>query len=102
MSANKRPLAEVVSLAEWREEHTPHLSGKAVCLSCKHRWVAVAPAGSLWLECPKCRHDWGRYVEHVQREGPHWHCACGNDLFYVTPEGSYCPMCGVWTKGAVE
>jgi hypothetical protein len=29
-------------------------SGEAVCIACKKRWVAVAPVGVRWLECPSC------------------------------------------------
>lgn len=88
-----------IDLAAWKEENTPHLSGKALCLACRHEWAAVAPVGTVWLECPSCTLSRGRFVNAVEREGAHWHCACGNDLFYATPDGFYCPNCGVWQKG---
>jgi hypothetical protein len=36
------------------EREEPHLSGEAVCIGCKHQWVAVAPLGTWQLECPSC------------------------------------------------
>jgi len=86
------PLAPVVSLDEYR----PHLSGKARCLSCLHEWQAVAPVPTTWMECPECGCEHGRFVAQIEQDGPHWHCACGNDLFYRVPEGWYCPMCGLY------
>lgn len=90
---------KVVDLGKWKEENTPHLSGRARCLQCKHEWIAVAPVGTAWLQCPKCECENGRFAAQVQRDGMHWHCKCGNDLFHITPEGSYCPMCGAETRG---
>lgn len=76
----------------------PYKTGKAKCLSCRHEWIAVSPLGVVWFECPACGMEQGRSMGAVSREGAHWHCGCGNDLFYVTPDGSYCPVCGVKTN----
>lgn len=89
----------VIDLAAAKQERAPHLSGLARCLACRHEWVAVAPAGAAWLDCPKCSLERGRYIGHVQKDVPHWHCNCGNDLFYVTQDGYYCPNCGVYQHG---
>lgn len=86
--------SSVIDLAQARIARSPHLSGDAKCLACGHQWVAVAPVGTVWLECPACSLERGRYVAQVERPGPHWHCGCGNDLFRVTPDGPYCPNCG--------
>jgi len=86
------PLAPVISL----DEHRPHLSGKARCIACGHEEVCVAPLGVTWMECGKCHTDHMTWSAQVERDEPHWHCNCGNNLFYVTPEGWYCPMCGVY------
>lgn len=84
----------VIDLAEYR----PHSEGKARCLDCGHAWEAVAPVGVTWMECPMCGLMRGRFVWSHLREGAlHWRCDCGCDLFYVTPDGSYCPNCGAWT-----
>lgn len=77
-----------------------HNSGKARCLDCTHEWVAVAPGGTTWLECPQCKTFKGRYLGPCQRAkgADHWHCACGNDLFHAMREGVYCPCCGEWQQ----
>jgi Zn finger protein HypA/HybF involved in hydrogenase expression len=91
--------AEIIPLQQAKEEREPHLSGKARCLACKHEWIAVAPMGVTWLECPACSLERGRYVAQVKKEVPHWHCDCGNNLFYVTENGYYCPNCGLDQTG---
>ena len=89
----------VIDLAAAREEREPHLSGAAKCLACHHEWQAVAPVGTIWLECPACSLERGRFVRAVARDGDHWQCNCGNDLFRATADGMYCPNCGVWQSG---
>lgn len=84
----------VLDFKKPKTDNEPHLIGEARCLDCKHTWVARAPVGTLWLECPACTLKRGRYLERVQEPGPHWHCNCNCDLFYVTPDGYYCPNCG--------
>ena len=95
------PDPKLVSLAKWQEEHTPTLQGSAICLSCRHRWRAVMPleAGVVWIECPQCLLMRGRFINPVERDGLHWTCNCGNDLFYAMEHGMYCPNCGSWQKG---
>lgn len=36
------------------EPSDPHITGPAVCLECRHKWVAVAPVGTWHVECPGC------------------------------------------------
>ena len=91
--------AEVVSLAAWKEENGPHLAGSARCISCRHEWVSVAPVGTVWLDCPSCGMAKGRLVNPVLKDGLHWHCLCGNDIFYCHADGFYCPNCGEWQYG---
>lgn len=85
----------VVDLAEERARRGEHLTGPARCLSCRFEWVAVAPVGTVILECPECHLMRGRFVGEVLRDCLHWVCNCGNDLFLVTAEGFYCPHCGI-------
>ena len=88
-------MTKVANLQEEREKRSPHMTVKARCLACKHEWVAVAPTGTIWLTCPSCTLERGRFVAQVERHGiEHWHCNCGCDLFYVTKTDSYCPNCG--------
>lgn len=89
----------VLDLAAARKDREPHLSGAARCLACRHEWVAVAPTGVTWMECPACTLERGRMVAQAERNEPHWHCGCGNDLFFVVADGMYCPNCGDWQKG---
>ncbi len=85
--------SEVVLLDKYR----PRLEGWARCLACKHEWDAVVPIGSIWMVCPECSLERGRFVYYMMREEcQHWKCDCGNDLFYITPDGEYCPNCGTW------
>lgn len=89
----------ILNLLKYKEENTPHTSGKVKCLNCEYEWVAVAPTGKLWLKCPKCKIEKGTWVSPVERDEPHWQCKCGNWLFYVTSRGIYCPSCGNYQKG---
>jgi hypothetical protein len=73
-------------------------TGQAFCVSCRHEWVAVAPTGTLDLECPACQRHMGRFKfgfmpppETEVRE-----CGCGNQLFLLTREGHMCASCGVY------
>lgn len=73
-------------------------AGEAFCISCDHKWAAVAPTGSLFFECPGCRRFTGRWKftfgvpSGLQVRG----CNCGNQLFYLTPEGHLCANCGIY------
>lgn len=91
----------VIDLNQARADRTPRLAGPAKCMACAHTWAAVAPIGTVDLECPACHLDRGRFVGNVTRAGLHWTCHCGNDLFHICPEGTYCPACGEWQKGFV-
>ena len=85
----------VIDLAAKRAEKTPHLEGKARCIACQHEWEAVAPVGTVWLDCPECSLNKGAFIAEVLHEEDHWTCDCGNILFCHTPEGAYCPNCGL-------
>lgn len=88
-------MADIINLDDKR----PHLSGNAKCLGCGHIWVAVAPIGTIWLECPNCSSIKGRHIYPVERSVDRWVCNCGNDLFYMSINGVYCPNCGEWQTG---
>lgn len=75
-----------------------HGSGEAFCIQCGHTWHAVAPVGTVDLECPSCRTMKGKWRFEFQptpgtlvRE-----CNCGNQLFYLTPAGHLCANCGFY------
>lgn len=55
-------MADVIEFKRPKEESSdPHLSGEAICTSCRHEWVAVAPVGVDDMECPACGTMRGRY-----------------------------------------
>jgi hypothetical protein len=84
-------MGDVVNLNDAR----PHSEGEAFCLDCKHQWVAVAPSGVVWMECPACHLMRGRFkFHHMHYDKPHWECGCGNELFCILPDFVYCPNCG--------
>lgn len=76
------------------DDRRPVNTGLAFCLLCGHRWTAVAPIGTVFLECPLCKAIKGVFKFNCTKSGPHWECDCGNRLFYVTDDGYYCPNCG--------
>jgi len=91
-------MGELISLEEKKIEDQPHASGIAICLDCKYEWVAIAPLITTWLECPSCSLIRGRLKVYFERDGLQWECGCGNDLFFIKPEGCYCPNCGKWAQ----
>lgn len=46
------------------EERMLHKVSEVICVSCKHRWIAVRPTVTMLkhLECPKC-HRQGFVIE---------------------------------------
>ncbi len=73
-------------------------AGEAFCLACNHTWIAVAPTGSLAFECPACHTMKGKWkFEFFPGEDTMVRvCNCGNQLFYLTPDGHMCANCGVY------
>lgn len=82
----------------FKQREQPHKTGEARCMSCAHQWIAVAPIGVTWMECPACSAEKGYFIYPCLRDGNHWTCNCGNDLFQITQEGTYCPNCGNWQQ----
>lgn len=86
------------TIVELRPRHDPHGAGDAFCLQCNHQWVAVAPTGTVQLECPECHTMKGLFkFPFAPSEGQLVReCNCGNQLFYMTPEGHMCANCGTY------
>jgi len=75
-------------------EHMPHVSGKASCLGCGHWWVAVAPTGTVCLQCPECGLDKGVF-HAVCVPDTYWTCTCGCAHFFVSGTTNIiCALCG--------
>ena len=72
--------------------------GEAFCIQCKHEWVAVAIAGTIFFECPNCCTHKGllKYPIDINEGEVYRECRCGNSLFRITPEGHLCPNCGIY------
>lgn len=86
--------AEVIPLR--REKDEPTMAGGAMCLQCRHKWAAVAPAGTEWLECPACGMHKGAFTYPCcPPDGADWwQCNCGGHLFYMTRNETVCYKCG--------
>lgn len=72
---------------------TPHLTGQAICGNCRHEWVQVAEVGTTTLDCPECKRTWGVFKNMVEPKFS-WRCNCGEQLFWLTPDGAMCRRCG--------
>ncbi len=93
-------MGDIVSLTAVRQERTPHLHGAARCVGFRHEWQAVAPVGTVHLDCPACLLPKGLFVNLVSRGQQARTCNCGNDLFQIAPGlGPYCTGCGAQQLG---
>jgi hypothetical protein len=91
-------VSNIIPLFQPREEKIPQSQGEAFCIQCGREWQAVAPVGTVQLECPDCKTMKGLFRfpfapadGQLVRE-----CDCGNQLFYLTPEGHMCANCGTY------
>lgn len=88
---------DLIQLSDYR----PHLSGAACCVACGHRWQAVAPAGTVELECPACRTLKGLFRNFCEpHDSTHRYlCQCGSYAFGITIVDDvpvvHCLVCGV-------
>ena len=75
----------------------PHMTGKAVCLHCKHEWTAVAEIGTVALDCSKCGTGQGVFsgIALPDDPVPLWICDCGCRHFFISPSHAYCCHCGL-------
>jgi hypothetical protein len=92
----KKPSPEQVT------ETVAHGIGRAFCMSCFHHWDAAVPVGTTEFECPECHAMKGRwkFTFYPSEDTMVRECRCGNQLFYLTPEGHLCAECGSTTTGA--
>lgn len=88
-------MTNVISL----DEYKPHISGEATCLTCGHEWMAVAPIGTVELECSECHTFKGVFVGMTAPDTV-WECNCGNQHFYIDPDGAMCAKCGTRQDGS--
>lgn len=94
-------LAGVTDLGEFKTGTGRHLTGPAQCLACGHGWVAVAPVGVCWLECPSCGTYRGTWSGVVGYGSPVevFRCGCGCEAIraFLVDGGPrlVCCSCGV-------
>lgn len=83
-----------------KEPEVQHGVGEAFCIACDHRWTAVAPTGTIDLECPNCKSMKGQWAFAFSPEEGQLvrSCDCGNQLFLLTPEGHMCANCGLYQR----
>jgi len=90
---------KIIDLQKAKDERTPHLSGKARCLTCHYDFVAVMPVGCQTVTCSKCGHD-AHMLGEVVTNGDQWRCtSCRWFLFRVDRHSIYCPKCGQYQRG---
>jgi hypothetical protein len=82
------------------EANCPHGAGEMFCMACNHTWAGVAPIGATEaFTCPSCGTHRGRWkFEFTPPETTIWTCNCGNQLFNITPKGTFCPGCGDYMR----
>lgn len=84
-------MADIIDI---REHQDGNLAGEFICTGCGHTWHGVSSVGDTAVECPGCR----RYMGVIRAEvvpPQFWQCGvCTADLFYLTPGGAICRMCG--------
>jgi len=87
----------IIDFNKYKAENSPHLSGSARCIGCKHEWIAVTPIGTInYLECPNCGAFKGALVYPCVRENiDQFECNCGSNWFsYHRDNVMMCINCG--------
>lgn len=90
-------MGEVVVL----QEHKTHITGEAKCLTCDYIWVAIAPIGTVELECSNCG-TWKGVFTGMTCPDLVWECDCGNQHFYIDDIGAMCSRCGLRQHGFID
>lgn len=98
-------MVETIDFLKAKQDRQPHLSGKARCLACKHEWDAVAPQGTLDLECPECATTRGVWKHPFSADVGQKlfvcnHCEC--DHFVIQPHRVICIGCGTFHQPWAE
>lgn len=88
----------VTDISKAREARNPQRTGIARCIGCKHEWVATAPVGAPYVDCPECEAKMGRFIAPalLQPDEARVQCSlCGSQLFMVTAQlVLHCVSCG--------
>lgn len=94
-------MGDVINLADRRPGE--FVGGPMLCTACKYEWHGSVPAGLVsGFECPNCGSGRGLLKFPVVPKEI-WTCACGGDLFHLTPIGApTCRECGGRANGWVS
>lgn len=70
-------------------------------MECRHEWQAVAPVGTVRLDCPACDLPKGLWIGATEADEGQvlWRCFCGNDAFQLLPHAIRCLRCGTDAAG---
>lgn len=85
----------MADILQFKQRESAHSRGWASCQHCRHKWQAVAPAGVVELECPKCHSMKGLYIYGHEDDESTWLCKCGCHVFTISETGAVCWKCGV-------
>lgn len=81
-------------------ERDEHIQGEAHCMYCNHKWSAIAPIGTIILECSKCHCMKGVFTNAVLPDA-YWQCSCGCCFFVISgiSKNIICVVCAKAQKG---
>lgn len=91
-------MGDVIDIAS----RTTMMEGTGYCVGCHHSWPHRAPPGEGGFDCPACGAQtavWRGICVPDPDTGLVWNCNCGNDMFFLTPTGPFCPGCGARQNG---
>ena len=87
------------NVVEFKKLGSQHISGEAICIGCKHEFVASAPVGTHELDCPQCLGNKAVFKYSITRPDEElFKCSCSSFVFNVTRNGIYCINCGNWVN----
>lgn len=69
------------------------MTGETICIECNHISVSVAPIGTKEMECSECGTE-KKVWRYTAKPETVWQCDCGNQHFYLDPDGAMCARCG--------
>ena len=95
MSTSKEP-SNVHSFAEAKLKSSTHVEGNVLCMACDATWVAIAPVGTILMECPHCNLKKAIWMSPIlPQDEPMIQCGtCRNIFLIVGINNVYCPNCG--------
>lgn len=95
---------KVTSLEDFKLKSGRWISGPAICMACRHEWIACLPTGTFEFECPECGAFKGVGKTFLGSEDDCFKCDCGSFLFTIRrikgkEPDLMCVGCGVAAEG---